>query len=382
MTARVQRCTALLGAFVVGVLVLAAAAVRLLGGGAGLFTRTVTLHLYVNDSSGLGVDAPVRLAGIPIGRVSSIDLPEDLNIREARISLAVRERYLPRLRADSEAVISGRGLLGNEGVDISPGSPDKPMLHHGETIPARPARVDTSLAHVLTKLDSAVAAMTQANEAVATALHNAVTPEASADLRRMLHATADLLEAIEHGDGLAHRALYDPAYARNAGKILNETQLSLLAAHDALLRFSALAAAIQRGGTLHELLYGEHGARAFAELHTATAELARLLGNVRTQPGLLHSLVYDESTADILSQWTDFSERVNRLSRQLEQGQGTVGGLLVDPSIYEDVKGLLGDLERNVAFKALIRYTINAEALKRPAPAMKPAVVEPAASPK
>jgi len=42
----------------------------------------------------------------------------------------------------------------------------------------------------------------------------------------------------------------------------------------------------------------------------------------------------------------------------LEKGRGTVGGLMVDPSVYEDLKVLLGNVERNKALRALVRYSI------------------------
>jgi phospholipid/cholesterol/gamma-HCH transport system substrate-binding protein len=39
-------------------------------------------------------------------------------------------------------------------------------------------------------------------------------------------------------------------------------------------------------------------------------------------------------------------------------GKGTVGALLVDPSVYEDLKMVLGNVERNRALRALVRYSI------------------------
>ncbi|MEM9864220.1 MAG: hypothetical protein AAF938_21655, partial [Myxococcota bacterium] len=38
--------------------------------------------------------------------------------------------------------------------------------------------------------------------------------------------------------------------------------------------------------------------------------------------------------------------------------RGTVGGFLTDPSIYEDVKRLVGDLQRNDILRSLVRYSI------------------------
>jgi hypothetical protein len=55
-----------------------------------------------------------------------------------------------------------------------------------------------------------------------------------------------------------------------------------------------------------------------------------------------------------------------------QQGKGTVGGLLKDPSIYEDLKLTLGKVQRNVLLKALIRAAIRGDGLKREGDAAQP----------
>jgi phospholipid/cholesterol/gamma-HCH transport system substrate-binding protein len=42
----------------------------------------------------------------------------------------------------------------------------------------------------------------------------------------------------------------------------------------------------------------------------------------------------------------------------VKAGKGTLGALLVDPSVYEDLKVVLGNVERNKALRALVRYSI------------------------
>ncbi|MEY4583255.1 MAG: hypothetical protein RL701_7958, partial [Pseudomonadota bacterium] len=173
---------------------------------------------------------------------------------------------------------------------------------------------------------------------------------------------------IEHADGLAHRLIYDKVYAEEVAGILQEARRSLGALHQTLDHVQALTREVETGrGTLHELVYGKNGAQTFADLQAAASELSLLVKAVRTEPGLLHTLIYDPQSGEMLKEWSEFSERVNRLSLGIEQGRGTIGGLLVDPSIYEDLKSLLGNIERNVVFKALIRYTIKADDLQRPA---------------
>jgi phospholipid/cholesterol/gamma-HCH transport system substrate-binding protein len=57
---------------------------------------------------------------------------------------------------------------------------------------------------------------------------------------------------------------------------------------------------------------------------------------------------------------------LRRLGDDVEQGKGTVGALLKDPSVYEDLKTILGNIERNRLLKSLIRYTIKKEGLNAP----------------
>jgi phospholipid/cholesterol/gamma-HCH transport system substrate-binding protein len=46
--------------------------------------------------------------------------------------------------------------------------------------------------------------------------------------------------------------------------------------------------------------------------------------------------------------------------------------LLVDPSVYEDMKTVLGNIERNLVFKALVRMTIKEDGMQRPAKLARP----------
>ncbi|MCU0687690.1 MAG: MCE family protein, partial [Polyangiaceae bacterium] len=79
-------------------------------------------------------------------------------------------------------------------------------------------------------------------------------------------------------------------------------------------------------------------------------------------------------------------------------GKGTLGGLLVDPSIYEDMKAVLGNVQRNDVLRALVRYSIKQDEKKpavkvgdepvgratpplTPAPAAPPAPTPPPPSP-
>jgi phospholipid/cholesterol/gamma-HCH transport system substrate-binding protein len=53
------------------------------------------------------------------------------------------------------------------------------------------------------------------------------------------------------------------------------------------------------------------------------------------------------------------SEELRAMLANVNKGQGTLGRLIVDPSIYDDLKLILGNVERSAALKFLVRYAIS-----------------------
>ena len=336
-----------------------------LGSRGGLFESKSTLWARFPDISGLVAGAPVRLAGLDVGTVKKVAFGDDLQQREARVELSIQAQYLARIRRDSRANIDSKGLLGDKLINISIGSSDQPPLRDGDEIEAKPS---FSLEQMAGKVDEVAASVQKVTDEAGTFLETLASDKTRGDVQRILHSTADLMEGVENGDGVAHRLIYDKKYADETLGILQEAHQTLASMRGAVEHVQAVAQSVRSGdGTLHELIYGKSGAGALQDLQLAASELAALVHAVRNQPGLLHTLIYDERSGDMLKDWNDFSERVNRLSKSVEQGRGTLGGLLVDPSVYEDLKTTLGNIERNVLFKALIRYTIKQDDLKRPA---------------
>jgi phospholipid/cholesterol/gamma-HCH transport system substrate-binding protein len=97
-----------------------------------------------------------------------------------------------------------------------------------------------------------------------------------------------------------------------------------------------------------------------------TGEVATLLFSVREGEGLIHELVYEDSGGELLANLEGMSADMRAVTADIRAGRGTLGGLLMDPSIYEDVKRLLGNLERNDILRALVRYSIRQDEAEAP----------------
>lgn len=90
---------------------------------------TYTLTAHFDDLGGLKIKAPVKSAGVVVGRVSNIYF--DNQTFEAVVSLRVEERY--KFPSDTSAKILTSGLLGDQYIGLLPGG-DTEDLHDGDTI--------------------------------------------------------------------------------------------------------------------------------------------------------------------------------------------------------------------------------------------------------
>ncbi|MGZ3404831.1 MAG: MlaD family protein, partial [Polyangia bacterium] len=350
------------GAFLMASIALLLGAVVLLGRSQTLFAHRVHLHTSFENTSGLVVGTPVRLGGVDVGVVESIRFDNDLREKKVHVGLAVERRYLDRIRADSLARLSSKGLLGDMLIDITVGSLEAAPLADGATLRSHESE---GLTEIIASVQDGIDQLRSLSASVQERLEVVLTDELGRDLGRIAHAAAGVAEHVEHGDGLAHALVYEPRLARNADRMLAEGRQLAISANDAIGRADRLLAAIEQGdGTLHGLVYRDDGGRLLAELGRTARALDDVVAQVRSGKGLLHGLVYEPDRGELLANLTAMSKTLRRIADETDAGKGTVGALLKDPSVYEDLKTILGNIKRNRLLKAVIRYTIKKDGLQ------------------
>ncbi len=102
-----------------------------------------TVHAIVPDAGGLRPDSLVRIAGVNVGKVTSISPVE--GSQEANVTMQFQSTGLP-LHKDATFWIRPRIFLeGNFFVDVYPGSPSAPDVQSGHTFPIQQTREPVQL---------------------------------------------------------------------------------------------------------------------------------------------------------------------------------------------------------------------------------------------
>ena len=96
-------------------------------------------HIVVsfNFASGIGGGAPVRLAGVGVGKVDGIRIAYDEKDKKTKAFVTVWINDETKIEEDAIATINTLGLLGEKYLEIFPGTSGKPVLKNNDIIIGR-----------------------------------------------------------------------------------------------------------------------------------------------------------------------------------------------------------------------------------------------------
>ena len=347
------------GLFVAGGLFLAAVVIFLIGKEGRLFERHAIYRAAFDDVEGLNLDSPVRLGGLSVGHVSGITFSPDLGDKRIQVHMQISEKFAERIRADSVARIGSRGVLGDKVIDISLGSAESPRIPPGGEIPVGSSGDIASLLKASgVVMDNVVAITRDLKEGVSAYTH----PELRSDLAAFAKSARMIFQEIQSGSGAAHALLYDRQTAQALTGFLVAAGGSARRLDQALGRADQLMAQVQQGGgALHALLYDPKGAKVISELGDAAEELAILLRDSRENPdSALHQLVYGDA-GEMFEELRGASVDLKKITAKIAAGEGTLGALINDPTVYEDLRTIVGNVKRSWILRTLVRAAISTQ---------------------
>ena len=360
------------GIFVTIALITGGILVFVFGGQSSIFAGHREYEAVFPSVDGLRSGSPIRVAGIEAGSVERVSFDPN---GQVRVRLRIREDASAFVREGSTASIGSKGLLGDQLIDLTVGQGEP--LAAGALIPSRDRSLLTSfLGPTGEQAEGIVGSVDRITRSLADTLDD---EQVRRDLRDIVHNLAVITALIHENDGTVRRLLADPAFADSIG----ETLVSLRDTSGELNRTVAsvhrVVREVERGdGSAHELIYGTQLTSLLTNAAGAVGEVATILRDVRTGDNNAHELLYGQQAGGLIENLEAMSVDLRAVVADVRAGRGTIGGLLVDPSIYEDIKRLVGNLQRNEILRSIVRYSIREDTPRPQAP--RPAPSEETAS--
>src|SRR6478735_2876540 len=182
------------------------------------------------------------------------------------------------------------------------------------------------------------------------------------DVKATMHHLTEVMASIDNGEGYVGRLIHSKEEADNQSTTIASFRKSAQELEGLLRSSRAVVDQVKTGpGFAHEVVYGQSGSQALAQVGGAAEELALALRGIRQGDSLAHNLLYEAESAKMVENLNRASADLSAITADLRQGKGTLGAFLTDPSVYEDIKVLLGNVGRNRSLRALVRYSIRQE---------------------
>lgn len=358
------------GIFVMVSLVIGASIAFAIGSQKNLFSPKTTYFSIFHDVGGLQKGNTVRVAGVSVGSVTEVIIGDSGRIE---VYFRVIDDATHLIRGESGAALIGegpmpsfaaigsKGLLGDRLIEITVGSDEYPAWDPEQAIPVSVGGGIMALAErTLVEVEGTAHNLRLATDPFS-------DQEFSNDLKETARNLAKASGVIANGDGTIGRLMNDAELGRDVKGAVKELRAAGKQVAQLSKNLNQITEDIQTNeGTAHALIYGTEGADAIRNIRDTFGQLNTILTDVREGDGAVNQLIYGELGESFMDNLQNASDDIAFLTKEAREGKGTIGALLTDPSVYEDIKRLVGDLERNDILRALVRYSIRRDEAREP----------------
>jgi phospholipid/cholesterol/gamma-HCH transport system substrate-binding protein len=251
----------------------------------GTFRNRYIVSTVVKDAGGIRLRDPVQLSGVNIGRIADLKLVDG----GVKMSMEVEGRY--RFPEDSRVRLTAKGLLGEMVADVLPGRSTRLA---GQGAELRSADQDTGLSGTAQELAGTARTVGGKADTLLTRANLLLSQEAIGNV----HASTREMQAMM-------------------------ASLAALAA-DQRTQLSALSASLRRSAA------GVEGAATRPELARAIARTDSLMARLDLASGQLQAA----------------SRSFAVVAGRIERGEGTLGKLTTDDSLYVNLNHAVANLNQ------------------------------------
>ncbi len=298
------------------------------------FEPTYRVNVDFANPGGLKAGAPVRLAGVRVGKVSAIEFrgtdPQAASGGMLiRVVTELEAQYKGAIYENSKWFVSTQGVLGEFFLAVDPGTPDQPPLQDGAVVNGvSPPRLDLLLSEAYELLHHAYVGITQNEEKLR---------ETFDGLHRTLKGSGHFFDRntdkldnlVDNVESLSVQANETMVSAREVyvdnpkiRRIINNVDRTTAALNEdvpPLLKDSR-----QMVGDISRLTAALGSEEQVKRYRRITEDAVTVAGNAKI------------ATAD-----------AKRMLADVKAGKGTLGAMMTDERLYDDLQELLRDLKHN-----------------------------------
>ncbi len=322
----------------VGILILTAtallAAFILVMGGIN-FEPKYSMFVDFDNPGGLQTGAPVKIAGVKIGKVTEIQYrggsPSPTGTRQTlvRLKIQVEKKYQPGIHDNAIFYVTSASVLGEQYLAVDPGSADRDVLREDAIVRGiDPPRFDLLVAETYELLHTATQAMRGNKDEIGTALNG---------LSRTLKGTGDFFE--KNGQRLDR-------ITSNVEQITIDAQDTVKEAKQKYVENPAID---------RILANVDHATGALAkdapplladakETMTAVKRVSQTVGGEAEQAKLKQMIA---DLGEVAKNTKGLTQDAQAIASGVRKGKGTVGALVADEQLYDDLQELVRDLKHN-----------------------------------
>ncbi len=321
----------------VGLLVLAAVTVLIVFifamGGINL-EKTYTIYVDFDNPGWLSAGAQVKVSGVLAGKVKEITFMGGQMDKKAghrvyvRLALEIKRKFQKAVHDDAEFYVSSQGVLGEQYIEVSPGSPNRPYLKEGAVaMGVSPPRLELALAKGFVVVDQLHDILTENREEIDGIMKH---------LNGILTTTDSTL--VENEDKIGE--IID-----NVHTITADGSDLVAGARDKYVDNPKIDNILDNLEEISDTVNEDIGpvmksARGTLE---STDEIMGGIG-VDEQADIKSTIAHLSSTA---KKADAILTKADKIVTYVESGEGTAGAFVKDEELYDDLRELIRDLKHN-----------------------------------
>lgn len=299
------------------------------------FEPQYTINVEFDDPGGLKSGAPVKMAGVKIGRINAIEFRSENAKQQSsgepmiRVVASIETNYKDSIHEDSLWFVTTQGMLGELFLAVDPGSPDKPVLKDGAVVRGiSPPRLDLLLSESYEILHKAYLGVTRNEQMVW---------ETFQGLHKTLKGTGDFFE--RNGDKL-------DSIVANLDTVTKQASETMTAVRERYVDSPQIVSILHNVEQSSTVL-NNNLAPLLSETRQALGDFSKLSQALASEEQIQRYGQITKDLSEVSSRAKQTLSDAQGLLDRIKSGRGTIGALVMDEAVYDDVQELLRDIKHN-----------------------------------